>query len=546
MESGKQNKLDKLKALQDSYGRELPQRIDALQVVCQQLQHALEQPRMLQELHRLVHSLAGSAGTFGYTELSDQARRIELDLTAWLQLRHVPAAGQLAALAERIADLRQASLRAAPVQAAAMTLYPVEADDNRLVFVIEDDLLLGQEIQAQLAIYGWQVEVFTALAQARQALAHRRPAVLVVDIMLPEGASAGTDFMVELNRQTAEPVPVIIMSARWDWPSRLGAARAGAQAYLTKPIDFTILAERMDQLTQRSQGAPYQVLVVEDNTLLASHYAAVLEHAGMKVVALADPSRILDVLDDFSPELILLDLYMPQCNGIEVARVIRQDSKFIDLPIVFLSTESGRQFQLAALQTGADDFLHKPISDKDLVTAVRQRSERFRSLRELIRQDRMTGLLNHISFKLQLEFELARQQRQGSLLNLVMLDIDHFKKVNDSYGHPVGDRVIKSLARLLSKRLRKTDIVGRYGGEEFGVIMPDTHAHDALRVMDQLRHEFTQIIHVSHNTEFACSFSAGIVAAQDDYSLDNLFQYADEALYQSKQKGRNCVTLYHC
>jgi len=307
-------------------------------------------------------------------------------------------------------------------------------------------------------------------------------------------------------------------------------------------VDYAELNERLEALTVQTPLAPFHVLIVEDSDLLRDHYALVLRAAGMRVETLEAPHRILDTLNLFAPDLILLDLYLPGCHGGEVARVIRQDSRFTDLPIMFLSTETGRQLQLAAMRTGGDDFLQKPISDADLVSAVSLRAARFRNLRELIRQDRMTGLLNHIAFTLQLEFELARQTRAGGELSTVMLDIDHFKRVNDTHGHQAGDRVIRALARLLTRRLRKTDIIGRYGGEEFAIIMADTPAADACAVIDGLREEFTRLVHHGDGQEFRCSFSAGVAACRDPgTSPDALLKRADDALYEAKRQGRNRV-----
>lgn len=540
-----QEKIDKLKVLQQNYGQQLPQRIDAIVSVCQQLAQAADIQPLLVQLHHLIHSLAGSAGTFGYGALSEHLRFIERHLSSWLQKKQTLTTEQITALVKQIESL-ELYLTIQPVNEAliASTLSVRRQRDNRDVYILEDDLLLAEEIQTQLSIYGWQSKVFHKIDDIQQAVSEKQPAAFIIDIMLAEGESAGTDFVYKTQQQFQGLIPVIIISSRWDWDSRIGAARAGANAYLTKPIDFGVLVERLDSLTLQKEGMPYQVLVIDDNQLLAEHYCEVLQSAGMTVHLLKDPTELLATLENFAPELVLLDLYMPKCNGIEVARVIRQDSQFVDLPIVFLSTESGRNLQLAAMQSGADDFLQKPIQPQELIVAVKQRAERFRHLRELIRQDRMTGLLNHIAFRLQLEFELARQQRNSSLLSVVMIDIDHFKKVNDSYGHPVGDRVIKSLAKLLSNRLRKTDIIGRYGGEEFGVIMPDTHIDDALKVMDQLRQEFAQLRHSSQQQEFSVSFSAGVVAAKYDSQVEDLFDKADQALYQAKQQGRNQIVIY--
>jgi diguanylate cyclase (GGDEF)-like protein len=261
-------------------------------------------------------------------------------------------------------------------------------------------------------------------------------------------------------------------------------------------------------------------------------------------MTLENPSLLLTTLDNFSPDLVLLDLYFADCNGIEVAKIIRQDNKFTDLSIVFLSGEAEESVQLIAMQSGADDFLHKPIDEKVLVKAISTRILRFRALRELTRQDRMTGLLNQIAFQLQLEFEISRIHRSDLPLSVVVLDIDKFKEINDGYGHPVGDAVIKSLARLLKKRLRRTDIIGRLGGDEFGIIMTDTPLDKAVKVLDELRVEFTKLRHVGLSNVFNCTFSAGVADLEQAASINSIMKAADEALYVSKQLGRNRVSQY--
>ncbi|HEX5362250.1 MAG TPA: diguanylate cyclase [Fluviicoccus sp.] len=528
------DKQARLRALQEAYGAELPQRLAELR----RLGDALSREN-LETLLRRVHSLAGSAGTFGYARLGAEARRLEE------QLARVTAAGALAA--DFVADLQQrldqldAAAREQPARQEPPPPPMVRAgpDGEHTVFIVEDDRLLVADMANQLAIYGWTVRIFHDAASARAALDREQPSALVLDLMLPEGGLAGTALIGPGERH----IPTVIVSSRWDWESRLSAVRADADAYLPKPVDYAALNERLDALTSRREQPPFQVLIIEDNPHLCSHYALVLRDAGMRVETLEDPTRVLATLEHFSPELILLDLYMPGCNGIEVARVIRHDSRFADLPIIFLSTETGRQLQLAAMHTGADDFLQKPIADAELVSAVNLRAARFRGLRELIRQDRMTGLLNHIAFRLQLEFELGRRLRTGGPLSVVMLDIDHFKRVNDTHGHPAGDRVIRGLARLLARRLRKTDIIGRYGGEEFGVIMPDTAAADAWAVMDRLREEFTQLVHHGEGQDFHCAFSAGIATVTEgELSPEALLKLADDALYVSKLGGRNRVS----
>ncbi|OOY42619.1 hypothetical protein BOV94_05040, partial [Solemya velum gill symbiont] len=301
-----------------------------------------------------------------------------------------------------------------------------------------------------------------------------------------------------------------------------------------------LLIIRVDQLIG---GGSYNILVVEDTILLAQHYAAVLEAAGMQVEIVSDPMQLLDVLPEFNPDLILMDIYMPGCTGVEASQIIRQHIAYCNLPIVYLSTESALERQLEALRVGGDDFLHKTISDEHLVEAIRIRAKRFRALAMLMNRDGLTGLFNHINLKLLLEREISQTLRRDSPLSFVMLDIDHFKLVNDQYGHPVGDQVIKSLARLLSQRLRSGDIAARYGGEEFAVILPDTPAEAAKTLIDGLRQEFAKVSYVHEDGEFTSTFSAGISTSPPYQEMESLIAAADGALYQAKHNGRNRVDL---
>jgi diguanylate cyclase (GGDEF)-like protein len=214
---------------------------------------------------------------------------------------------------------------------------------------------------------------------------------------------------------------------------------------------------------------------------------------------------------------------------------------YVSVPIVFLSAETNVNRQLEAMGQGGDDFLTKPIRPEHLISSVRIRADRYRILRSLMVQDSLTGLLNHTRTKERLDIELARAERLGSPLCFAMIDIDHFKRVNDTYGHPMGDRVIRSLSRLLSQRLRKTDIVGRYGGEEFAVVLPDTTLDQAERVLDEVRESFSNISQPAEQGAFNCTFSCGIAAYPGHAGAIELNNAADKALYDAKHAGRNRV-----
>lgn len=536
-------KIAKLNALRLVYGEGLPQRVEALTQAWYALGEGATWTAAHAELLHLAHSLAGSAGTFGYKRVSELAKQLEEVFSATPSL---PFNAEICAVVqERLRQLWAAAQTQVlestePILAADLTPCSDRTSPlPTLLGLVEDDPCQAQDLAAQLNLLGWTVRIYPDASSVMAALPLVQHVALIVDVVLPEGRLSGVTLLREV--QACCPVPCVMISARWDWESRLAAVQAGAMAYFAKPLDVAALDEQLERITQSGDAAPYRVLVMDDDQMLAEHYAHSLNLAGMEAVVVQEASQLLDMLAEYQTELVLMDIHMPRCSGIEVARVIRQDPQYFSLPIVFLTTESGFDRQQQAMQAGADDFLRKPISDAELIFAVSVRAERFRTLTKLVRQDSMTGLYNHLSFKLRLEAEIDRSHRTNKPLSMAMLDIDHFKDINDTYGHPQGDRVIRTLAHLLRKRLRKTDIIGRYGGEEFAVVMPDTPAELAHSIVDELRTQFAQLRYATAHGEFVCAFSAGVATYQPLSAMDHLIAAADQALYQAKHDGRNCV-----
>ncbi len=394
-----------------------------------------------------------------------------------------------------------------------------------------------REAAVQLGYYGYVAELFDSPAALLAAEA-RNPTGALVDC-------GGTACLSEANQKAltelSSRVPLACMSSSGSIDARLAAVRMGCQAYFTRPLDMASLLDTLDRLTAPPQAEAGKVLIIDDSPALAAFYAAHLNAAGFVTQVVNDPLKTLEALNEHPPELILLDMNMPGASGEEIAKVIRQQEAYLSIPIVFLSAESDVGRQREAMSLGGDEFLHKPIEPEHLISAVKSRVIRYRSLRALMVRDSLTGLLNHTSFKERLRAEVARAKRQGKPLSVALLDIDLFKKVNDTYGHPAGDRVIKSLSRLLKQRLRGADLIGRYGGEEFAVALPDTPIEGALRALDNIRESFAAIVQHAGDKTFQVSLSAGVsqyTAASDGESL---IQAADEALYVAKHEGRNQV-----
>ena len=245
-------------------------------------------------------------------------------------------------------------------------------------------------------------------------------------------------------------------------------------------------------------------------------------------------------------QLALLDLWCRNFLGLASRCVapyhhgLRQLPAYQAVPIVYLSSETDIGLQIEALRLGGDQFLTKPFNPVVLAATVKTKIERHREMLRSSHNDGLTGLLNHTAAKTRLDAMVATLPADGQL-SVAMLDIDHFKSVNDTYGHPVGDQVIRSLAWLLKGRLRSTDLIGRYGGEEFIVALADVGPDEAWVVLDRIRRDFAKLPHTHVDGTMRASFSAGIAAFPEYRTPTELTHMADMALLEAKRSGRDRV-----
>ncbi|VAW78809.1 diguanylate cyclase/phosphodiesterase (GGDEF & EAL domains) with PAS/PAC sensor(s) [hydrothermal vent metagenome] len=496
-------------------------------------------------LHRLIHSLAGSGATFGFFDLSQQARAIEQVINAWLPMNKLTIEND----STTVSDMLTALYNLALVESTEETSVPTavvmtqEPEPEVLIYLLEDDAVLAKQTAIQLSGFDYKVETFSYGGEIKAAIMKKEPSLIIADVTLPEGHAAGIDIICDIHEEINSKIPVIFTSIRDDFSVRLQAVRAGSESYFVKPINIDQLVDRLDKMTRQVIHDPYRILVIDDDATLAEHYALVLRQEGMEVSVCSQPTNVFHEISRCNPEFILMDVHMPECSGMELAKLIRQQDSYISIPIVFLSTENNINKQLAALGLGGDDFLNKPIQDKHLILSVTARVQRARQLSDLMSQDSLTGLLKHTHIKQQLETELLRAKRLGSPLSYVMIDIDHFKKVNDNYGHLTGDRVIKSLSRMLQHRLRKTDSIGRYGGEEFALVLPDTQIVNAQHIVEEIQKVFAEIKFFYKEQEFNVSLSAGIACYPSIDKAVDINMAADKALYKAKQLGRNRTVI---
>ncbi|MDZ7344604.1 MAG: diguanylate cyclase [candidate division KSB1 bacterium] len=359
------------------------------------------------------------------------------------------------------------------------------------------------------------------------------------------------------------------------------------------------------EVANGNQPYQYRILVVDDVPVNVQLLTTYLTSVGYQVIAARDGEEALELVSASQPDLILLDVMMPKINGFEVCERIKKNAATRIIPVIMVTALNEIEDKIKATEAGADDFVSKPFNKLELLTRVKSllrikqlhdelnaKVKELEHARERLRQlaitDGLTGLYNHRYLKEHLSQELNRASRHQSFVSVVMIDIDHFKNFNDTYGHPAGDHILRSIARLLKENIRKIDLAARYGGEEFCLVLVETNKHAAGLAAEKVRrlveaHQFEVVVNSSavarasgiptaeksprlqdeegddgsrrsktqqpiFNNRFELNgritISMGVATFPEDaIELNRLIEIADQRLYSAKQRGRNQVVI---
>jgi two-component system cell cycle response regulator len=413
----------------------------------------------------------------------------------------------------------------------------------------------------------------TALAVA----AAEKPDIVLLDVMMP-----GMDGFQVCRRLKDDPetrhIPVVLVTALDGRADRIAGLEAGADEFLTKPIDDMMLFARVRSLTRlkmvidelrereasgrrmgviagaasRLGGSGGRILIIDDHERQAQRVAAELAIEHRPVVE-TDPEKAL--MTARGPvDLIIVNAASRSFDGLRLASQIRLEDSTRHIPILAVVDFDERPRLVKALEIGVNDILAKPIDPQELAARARTQIRRKRytdylrdnldhSL-ELAVTDQLTGLHNRRYMNGQLEALVKRAALGGDPVAALLIDIDHFKKINDGFGHDVGDEVLREFAVRLASNVRAIDLPCRYGGEEFVVVMPDTQLEDAGRIAERIRlHVAGSPFRVMGGSELlTVTISIGVAATSGEHDKpDALLKRADEAVYEAKASGRNMV-----
>lgn len=301
-----------------------------------------------------------------------------------------------------------------------------------------------------------------------------------------------------------------------------------------------------------------RVLIVDDNATIRNEIKAVLLRDGgfTHFLEAADGLTAFKVIMETPPDLVLCDLVMPGFDGLKFLGLKASRKELEQIPVIMLTAEDDLDRKAEILARGASDYVTKPFHEKELLARVRIHTKLKRlqdELREMNARlealsvtDALTGLANRRLLISRLDEEVRRARRTRAPLAVIMIDIDHFKEVNDTHGHAMGDVVLRNIGTMLNASLRTTDLAARYGGEELTLVLPYTDGPAAIQVAEQLRQKFAALDHLLGDATIRKTVSMGVSARAGQAAMPDaeaLLNKADEALYRAKQGGRNRVEM---
>lgn len=293
---------------------------------------------------------------------------------------------------------------------------------------------------------------------------------------------------------------------------------------------------------RNKQGEEPVILLIDDDTSFLMYMKEQLEKIGWYVAAIANPQKAITSFYDVRPDCVVIDIHMKETNGFEVLEFLKEKLKQQFIPTMMVSVDNRKDVRMKSYEMGADDFIKKPFDLDEFIVRVRRHLERKKHIDELLLLDELTHVYNRKYLK-QVYVQLENDwKRSAEPYCLAVIDLDHFKKINDCYGHLIGDVVLQEFARFLKQETRTSDIVVRFGGEEFIILFPKTKLDEAYAMVNRLREQFGRRIFRGNNETFSCTFSGGVVEITDaNEPFEHWLRLADSALYDAKTAGRNCV-----
>ncbi len=482
-----------------------------------------------EQAERHAHSLAGSSGTFGFPLATEIARSME---------RRLPSDETGDWMVRAVAELRE-ELELPPSIPEVVLGRSEEVPAERVLLVVDQDTSALRAIADVAGQRGLRCVTASSAEEAASLVGAAEAFDAAVLGWEPGPRGKKTLQLAARLAGMSPPVPVVVLSEGAAFTDRIEVARLGGQRVLPRSIGVQRLVEEVERLLDPLRFDGMKVLAVDDNPLVLDTVRALLEEQGMTVDTLVDPRRFWNVLEEKRPDLMVLDVDMPDVSGVELCLVVRGDPKWVHLPILFLTAHDSPEAIQRVFAAGADDYVAKPIVGPELIARISGRLERVRLYRRLAETDPLTGLANRRRLVEAMDRLTRMSERSNKPLSVGVIDLDRFKAVNDEHGHAAGDAVLVAFGRLLAAAFRGEDVVARWGGEEFFVALYGAPRGQAARRLAEVLKQLQGVSFKGPEGSFSASFSAGVAEYPlDGNDLHTLYRAADAALYDAKAAGR--------
>ncbi|AVI61520.1 EAL domain-containing protein [Halomonas sp. GFAJ-1] len=506
--------------------------------------------RSVQHIMSIAHKLNGSGKAYGLVELSQLARELEqaCETAKALSLRELRASlsipiHALLATLERETIARHSNR--APNCQPNSALQVNDTSNTIDILLIDDDPDFSNQLSEVLSQYGYQAHCQDDITQLDQAIADYDPVALIVDMDFSGQRFAGANHVSSWRQSSGAPLPVFFVSGYDSFELRLASVRAGGTHYLRKPLDIPKLVSLLNSELNIAPSEPYRVMLVDDDNDLLKLYDEFLTNAGYNVTIATSAQDALRLLEQSHPELILIDVYMPGCNGIELGKIIRQHEEFATIPLLFMSAAADTDMQLACARLANDEFINKPIELWRLLMVVKSRVKKGRHLRSHIgtltvadaqaAHDSLTALPKLASLLRDIEKALPSQTPEN-VIAVAKIDIRDFHTINNLHGYYFGDEVLQRLTWELTQRINPGDTLYRESGDEF-LLLTQAHTNQASveRYISSLIKAIEDAQIVSKHGMMVLTADVGVVFSTKNSTAGELLDHADMAIFKAKK-----------
>jgi len=477
------------------------------------------------ELYQQVQNLGEAAGRAGLARVSESAFALEVYLSTFGSDQTRPGVERLQeaeALLRALDTAAHSALRGQPASSALPKTPPSGDRPTAYCLLAGNDLVQG--LDRALKASGWSTRFFRDASQLRGEMQRQVPAGLVLDAAF---LSALAPLLQDLKKQRAAgkgSIPTVFASSSASLQLRLAAMRAGADAYYAPPVDTETIAKRLLQIVASRQQSIYRVLIVEDDPSQAKFAGTILRKAGMETQLVTEALEVIQAVERFKPDLVLMDVYMPQASGVELTRIIRQAPDLVTLPIVYLSGEQDPERQQSALSVGADDFIVKPIRPKHLINTVGNRIRRARQLQDGMNPtdtgvDPRTGLATKESF-FDCVDALLGSRAPAELATIMHIDLDGSAELRSGLGAEDKEALMGMAGRRIANQLTESDAATRSGEAGFTLLLREARGRDLRLVANRLLQAISEPPIELKGRAIRLSPSAGFWPLQREASQD--------------------------